>query len=77
MYKNVIEVHYSDAWRDIKIATIPSPIKYRKRIEALVDSLNRKYLGYGSFYAAEISWWKQPCGASGSVFGFEKNLIGG
>lgn len=77
MWKNCIEVYYSDAWREIKIATIPRPIKYRKRIEALIDSLNRKYLGHGNFYAVEISYWKQPCGASGSVFGFDKRMIAG
>lgn len=75
MFKNVIEVYYSTNWREVKIASIPRPIKYRKRVEALIDSLNRKYCGYGNFYAVEISYWKQPCGASGSVFGFDKRII--
>lgn len=75
MFKDVIEVYYSANWREIKITTIPRPIKYRKRVEALIDNLNRKYLGYGNFYAVEISYWKRPCGASGSVFGFDKKMI--
>ena len=75
MYKDVIEVYYSTNWREIKIATIPRHIKYRKRVERLVDSLNGKYCGYGNFYAVEISHWKQPCGVSGSVHGFEKGII--
>lgn len=75
MYKDVIEVYYSTNWREVKIATIPHPVKYRHRVEAIVDSLNRKYLGYGNFYAVEISHWKQPCGASGSVFGIGKRVI--
>lgn len=77
MFKDVIEVYYSTSWREIKIATIPHPVKYRQRVEALIDSLNRRYLGYGNFYAVEISHWKQPCGASGSVHGFDKRMIAG
>jgi len=75
MFKDVIEVYYSTNWRGIKIATIPNPIKYRKRVEAIVDSLNGKYIGYGNFYAVEISYWKRPCGASGNVFGFDKRIV--
>lgn len=75
MFKDVIEVYYSDAWREVKIATVPHPVKYRKRVEAIVDSLNHRYAGYGNFYAVEVSHWKQPCGASGSVFGFNKRII--
>lgn len=75
MFKDVIEVYYSTNWREIKIATIQRPIKYRKRVEALIDNLNGKYCGYGSFYAVETSYWKRPYGASGSVFGVGKRVI--
>ena len=72
---DAIEVYYSTNWREIKLAIIPNPIKHRHRVEALIDSLNRRYYGYGNFFAVEVSRWRQPCGTSGSVFGIDKRII--
>jgi len=50
----MIIVLYRNAWREYEIAHIKSVYKYRQRVETLLQSLNKKYLGIGYFTYREI-----------------------
>lgn len=50
-----ISVIYMTNTRETEIIRVHGVYKHRQRVNELLDSLNRKYFGYGTFTTREIA----------------------